>query len=221
MKKDSFLPTVTAHSGCEGTAENSVQSIKKAAEIGADIVEIDIRFTTDGTPVLSHDAPVGGETTLEEAFEEISKYKNLLVNLDIKETTYLEAITPLAEKFSLTDRIFCTGIFESDVTAVKAKTPYIKYYLNKDLRRSIFQTKGYIQNICRNIKKLGALGLNAYYGKVTDKLASELHKNGLELSLWTVNKTEDMEKVLLLEPDNITSRHPSELIRILSKKESE
>lgn len=220
MKNNRSLPTATAHSGCEGTAENSVESIAKAAEIGADIIEIDIRFTADGKPVLSHDVPAGGETTLEEAFIEISKHNKLLVNLDIKETTHLEAITPLAEKYSLTDRIFYTGIFESDVTAVKQKTPDVKYYLNRKLRPEIFQTKNYISSLCSKIKDLGAAGLNANYKRVTKKISDALHKNNLELSLWTVNNADDMKKVLLLEPDNITSRYPSELIRILSKKES-
>lgn len=46
-----------AHRGASAYAqEGSVQSIKKAAELGADMVEVDIRSTQDDMPVVSHDA---------------------------------------------------------------------------------------------------------------------------------------------------------------------
>ena len=43
---DFVLPesfTVTAHTGCEGTEDNSLESIRKAYENSADIVEFDLR----------------------------------------------------------------------------------------------------------------------------------------------------------------------------------
>ena len=57
--------TFTAHTGCMGTDDNSIQSIEVAVANGADIVEFDLNFTDDGEPVLAHDAPKGGEVTLD------------------------------------------------------------------------------------------------------------------------------------------------------------
>ena len=37
------------------TKPNSIESISAGFDMGADITEIDIRFTSDGVPVLSHD----------------------------------------------------------------------------------------------------------------------------------------------------------------------
>ena len=51
---DGFL--ITAHTGCLGTKLNSLDSLRAALESGANAVEFDIRFQSDGTPVLSHDA---------------------------------------------------------------------------------------------------------------------------------------------------------------------
>lgn len=218
MKKDE-LPTVTAHSGCEGTADNSVDSIRKAAEVNADIIEIDIRFAKDGTPVLSHDTPKGNEVTLDTAFSVITEYPSLRVNLDIKETTHLENIPPIAEKYALSDRIFYTGIFERDVPAVKEKTPGVKYYLNYNLPPAFLQTALFNTYLCRKIKNLGAAGLNANYRCASFRLCRAVRREGLELSVWTVNKTEDMPRVLNLRPDNITSRIPSQIIKIIKNKE--
>lgn len=217
--KNCKLPTVTAHSGCEGTADNSVDSIRKAAEVNADIIEIDIRFAKDGTPVLSHDTPKGSEVTLDTAFSVIAEYPSLRVNLDIKETTYLENIPPLAEKYSLTDRIFYTGIFERDVPAVKEKTPEVKYYLNYGLPPAFLQITPFNAHLCKKIKMLGAAGLNVSYRNVSLSLSRAVRRAGLEFSLWTVNKTEDMPRVLRLKPDNITSRIPSQIIKFIKDKE--
>jgi glycerophosphoryl diester phosphodiesterase len=50
---------VIAHRTCPQHApENSLEGIAKAAELGADAVEIDVRPTRDGVPVLNHDATV-------------------------------------------------------------------------------------------------------------------------------------------------------------------
>ncbi|MFC1960423.1 glycerophosphodiester phosphodiesterase, partial [Chloroflexota bacterium] len=45
-----------AHRGASAYAqENSLSSISKAAELGADMVEIDVRITADNVPVIAHD----------------------------------------------------------------------------------------------------------------------------------------------------------------------
>jgi glycerophosphoryl diester phosphodiesterase len=50
---------VIAHRTCPQHApENSLEGVAKAAELGADAVEIDVRPTRDGVPVLNHDVTV-------------------------------------------------------------------------------------------------------------------------------------------------------------------
>ena len=47
---------VVAHRACPRyAAENSIDGIRKARELGADAVEIDVRRTLDGVPILMHD----------------------------------------------------------------------------------------------------------------------------------------------------------------------
>ena len=42
-------PIITAHSGCEATEIDSLDSIDKALEYGADAIEIDVRADPSGT----------------------------------------------------------------------------------------------------------------------------------------------------------------------------
>ncbi len=47
-----MLPYITAHSGCENTPENSMESVRTGIALGADFVEVDVRLDPKGTPRL-------------------------------------------------------------------------------------------------------------------------------------------------------------------------
>ena len=50
-------PVIIAHRTSPRDApENSLEGIRRSAELGADYVEIDVRLTRDGVPVMLHDA---------------------------------------------------------------------------------------------------------------------------------------------------------------------
>lgn len=46
------------------TPENSLQSIYNAASAGIEVIELDVRVTQDGVPILSHDSTWGRETNV-------------------------------------------------------------------------------------------------------------------------------------------------------------
>lgn len=211
---NSFFETeyisVTAHTGCEDTPMNSLESIAKAYESGADIVEFDISFNKNNVPVLSHDKPNGGEITVEEAFIVLGEYKNLKVNLDIKGTENLTEVQNLAKKYNMLDRVFYTGVSEDFVEAVRKDSPEIMYYLNSwDILPEKKQTEEYLLSIVEKIKGYGAIGLNFHYENASEKLIDILHKHGLLASLWTINTEKDFNRVLGMNPDNITTKKPT------------
>lgn len=56
-------PVVVAHRGASSThPENTLESFGAALEAGAEIVELDVRLTADGVPVVMHDADVSRTT---------------------------------------------------------------------------------------------------------------------------------------------------------------
>jgi glycerophosphoryl diester phosphodiesterase len=59
---------VIAHRGaCWELPENTLAAFERAIEVGADFVELDVHAANDGTPVVCHDRPSGGELRLDEA----------------------------------------------------------------------------------------------------------------------------------------------------------
>ena len=62
-----------AHRGASAYAqENSAESLQQAAELGADMVEIDLRVTADDVPVISHDASLKRLYGINESIAELT-----------------------------------------------------------------------------------------------------------------------------------------------------
>lgn len=107
-------PQITAHSGCEGTERDSLESIKIAIDLGVDAVEVDVRKGPDGTLRISHDrkesaATYGVVPSLEEVFE-LLRPTALSVNCDLKEREHLYDVLDLAWKYGFgRDRLILTG----------------------------------------------------------------------------------------------------------------
>lgn len=63
MGQTTDYPSIIAHRGASGTApENTIGAIKKALDIGADMIEIDIHQTKDGKLVVIHDESIDRTT---------------------------------------------------------------------------------------------------------------------------------------------------------------
>lgn len=207
--------TVTAHTGCEGTEDNTLESIRAGASAGADIVEIDLNFMPDGTPVLCHNPPKSKSyPTLDSAFELLRELE-VRMNVDVKSTVNIPEVKSLAQKHGVLDRIFFTGVEETDVEAVKNGAPGTSYYLNVSVSKSKNTDKTYIDSLVRKVKECGAIGINMKYVGCSDMLVEAFRKEGLLVSLWTANSKSVMVRCLCFRPDNITTRKPSELIELM------
>jgi glycerophosphoryl diester phosphodiesterase len=80
FKKEGGRPLVIAHRGGAGLwPENTLYAFEKATDLGVDVIEIDVRSTSDGTLVVMHDATVNRTTdgvgrVSEMALAELKKY---------------------------------------------------------------------------------------------------------------------------------------------------
>ncbi len=209
--------TVTAHTGCEGTEDNSLEAIEKGAQAGADTVEFDLRFDSDGQGILSHDEGGENPVTLDQAFRLISEKEKITVNVDCKTTDNLAEVYRLGEEYGITDRLFYTGIEEKDTEAAVTQTPQIPYFLNFKVDKSKKNDGEYISSLISLVKEKGALGLNINHGQCSKKMVEMLRAEGLQVSLWTANDVLTMLKCISYAPDNITTRHPSILIKLIDK----
>ncbi len=204
--------TVTAHSGCMGLPDNSLEAMEAGIKAGASIVEFDLNFTDDGVPVLSHNKPESKKeyVTLREAFEFLGVHPGIKANVDVKNTSRLECIAPLAREAGVFDRIFYTGITEAFLPDVKQKSPEIPYYLNTSVGLI-----GGIKKAADKVESSGAIGINLNYAHMSSALSREMHRRGLLVSVWTVNTPGKAKFILRKSPDNITSRNPDIIVSLV------
>lgn len=65
-----MTPLVIAHRGASwDLPENTLPAFERAIAVGADFVELDVHAVADGTLVVCHDPPRGGEPSLVEVLE--------------------------------------------------------------------------------------------------------------------------------------------------------
>ncbi len=215
--KTNAAMTVTAHSGCLGFPDNSIEAARAGVEAGADIVEIDLSFTDAGEPVLSHDGPKEGEESapLSALFAFLKEFPGVRANVDIKSTARLEKVAPLAEEYGVLGQIFYTGVGDELLGGVTEKSPSVPRYLNVDVDKERMTEIPYLESLAEKVKNAGCVGINLQYRGLSAEMVSVFHGRGLLVSVWTVNKEEDMPRVIALKPDNITTRRPDLLIPLV------
>ena len=201
--------TVTFHAGALFTKPNTVESIRAALDFGAKVVEFDVSFRPDGTPVIIHasSAKENEGVLLDSALAEVAKSDSCRINLDIKSTANLPDVDKLVEKHGLTQRVFYTGVFEDWVETVRT-TSSIPYYLNHNISSEEAKSEKAIQAVAEKIISLGAIGLNSNFRNSTLQVTEIMHRNGLLVSLWTANNPSAAAKVIACLPDNITTKTP-------------
>lgn len=92
------LTVITAHSGCEDTQIDSMESLHVGIALGADIAEVDVRQGGDNKLVISHDRrnDYGGFLLLSEVFGVVAANGRIGINCDLKESDILEDVLNLA-----------------------------------------------------------------------------------------------------------------------------
>jgi glycerophosphoryl diester phosphodiesterase len=236
------MPFITEHSGCESTPVDSLESVLTAFELGADIVEVDIRRAPDDSIRISHD-PITLNTykkliSLEYVFSLIKKKNNIAVNCDIKEDDVIFEVLAEAEKKEIpANRLYISGsvkpeILTNDPSIIKKA----RFLLNiRNVSQDLF-CRNYCLSHAKQSKKLenmsfvcekeyasviaefyisiGSYGINMPFEYIS-KQTSDIYKSfGLPVSVWTVDKPDDIRRMISYDVFNITTRNVKEALLI-------
>jgi len=137
---------IIAHRGASAYAkENTLESFRKAIDIGADMIEFDVRRTKDHVLIALHDELLEGmpirELTFEEilkiaknkgyrpaTFEEVLQYTSAKVMLDVelKEEGYEQEVIELLTGYFKKDQFVMTSFYDSCIKKIKENNPNIQ-----------------------------------------------------------------------------------------------
>ena len=209
--------TVTAHTGSMGTKDNSPESLQVGLQNAA-VAEVDISVAADGTLVLFHGStPPKDAMALEAAFRMLAQYPDKRMNLDLKVFTHCGALQRLAEDCGVLEQVFFTGVFKGETARVHADAPKIPYYLNVDINPLRKYKKEYALHLVRLVERCGAVGLNCNHMNASPNLVRTFHEHGLLVSIWTVRNERQLQRVLRLAPDNMTTVMPDRVNAVLAQ----
>lgn len=135
---------IIAHRGASGLApENTLAAVRRAWQIGADGVEIDIHLTRDGVPVCSHDARTGRLSDVDHAIADLTLEE--LKRIDVggwKDPAYTGETIPTLEEVLATVPARKTLLIEvKDVPAhdlARALTPILKRHQEFIASRQVY-----------------------------------------------------------------------------------
>lgn len=219
-----------AHRGASGyKLENTGASFRKALRLKTDGVEFDVRFTKDKKIVVIHDKNlervtnhsglVGSLTlrqirkikqkngdnilTLAEALKILDN--GCIYKIDLKEDGMEEKIIKFIKKRHLEKRVIIAT--ESFSTARKIKK------LSSDIKLELggITKKIKSERIVRRAKNVKADIISPHHSIISKKLIREVHKNGLFIDAWVVNKKKEIAKMKKLGVDAITTDYPDKL----------
>mgnify|MGYP001185074077 CR=1 FL=1 len=208
--------TVTAHAGAMNLPDNSIAALLAAVCAGFDVVEMDLSYRPDGTPVIIHNSAPGQDegVLLDDALAVVALNGKTKINLDNKSVANLPEVYRLILKHGLQNRVFFTGVDEYIESRLNAQCP-MPYYLSCSIDRSVRDSREYAQQLAVRALAGGFTGINCDFGEISRTVVDVMHENGLFVSVWTVNENIDMVRMLALSVDNITTRNPCKLKLII------
>ncbi|MBI5849050.1 MAG: glycerophosphodiester phosphodiesterase [Nitrospirae bacterium] len=200
--------------------ENTVESFKKAVELGANAVELDVRQSKDGHLILSHDdnlkrvfgidLPVHEASlaelkktsgnkmiTLEDALQALgSKVKKILVEL--KEIGHEKKILDTIKKEKRKGKVIIVSFHTEALDAVRK--------LDQEIETGLIYTK--FRNPIEAALKLQAQYLVPLYRFTHTRDIEKAHKNNLKVIVWTINTEEEARTYRAKGVDGIATDKP-------------
>ncbi len=212
--REKMYPIITAHSGCEGTPDNSLEHVRTAIASGAECFEIDVH-EHKGTLYLTHDEKgnYDGCPTLAQCYELVAADDKVIMQCDCKSFGLAQSCMKLAEKYGIAHRVLVAGSVGLD------EIPLLDQG-ETDWWLGMWESDHEAEELAENCEKLQALGdryrmINVDAGMVNDYMLAKIRAYGYHLSVWTVNTEEDLRRFMIMpEIWNITTRKPTLALRI-------
>ena len=202
--------------------ENTLRSFRKALEIGANAVELDVRKTRDDQLVVIHDADVKRTTngtglvadltlkqikelstekgekipTLEETLDFLDNKARILIEL--KEESLEEKVLAAVQSRKLEKNVIITSFLEDALRKIRE--------LDKNVETGLIYAKH--KNPLKAALDLKAQYLVAFYKFTHTANVQKAHENGLKIIVWTINTREEVEAYAKKGVDGIASDKP-------------
>lgn len=198
---------ITAHGGALATGKNTYRYFRKMSDYKIDSIEVDIR-SWNKVLHLAHTLPrpfLFRAIRLSYVFDYCKKH-NVMVNCDVKRKGLVKPVLDLAKSMDAADYIYFTGsVAPKEIPNLDAGIVYVN---------NLFYDKKYslsVENLPKIKEYLDSFnnprikGINIHYSYASNEFIKKAKEIGLGVSIYTVDDAAMLERLIALEPDNITT----------------
>jgi len=230
-------PLVISHAACGGHApENTLAGIRKAIELGADAIEIDVQASADGVPVLMHDPTVDRTTNGSGAVASLSLDRlrlldaggepvpalaevldltrgNVLLVMEIKQPGIERQVAEVVQERGALREVMTWSFFPQALEGMRRAEPRIPC----GLLISAQPLPGWPE--MRELAiGLGAQAVSVFFDGVDVQLARDCQRSGLALYTWTVDPEAEIARLIDLGVGGICTNYPDRAVRLLKER---
>jgi glycerophosphoryl diester phosphodiesterase len=237
-------PLAFAHRGyAQRGDENSMAAFQRAVDLGFRYLETDVRVTADGVALAFHDpfldrvtdrhgrisaqpwsvvrtARIRGREPIPLLTDVLAAWPDVRVNLDVKAEATIGPTIEAIRRTGSIDRVCVAAFSDARVAAVRralgprlttALGPREAFALVRAARRG--RTLTCPTGQCAQVPpQLGRIRF------VTPSLVQAAHECGLQVHAWTVNRRDEMQRLLDLGVDGIVTDEAETLRDLLSER---
>lgn len=224
---------IIAHRGASGTQpENTLASFQKAITLGAEMIELDVHLCKTGELVVIHDYTVNRTTsgygfvsnktfselksldtgngekipTLNEVFELASGKAKINIELkgkNVATETATLIMSVIQEKKWKDEDFVISSFHHRQLKEFHALMPYVPIGILYEKYPAGYQKLAH---------ELNASSINLSINHVNETLVEEIHQNGWEVWIYTINNLEEFEKMKVMGVDAIFTNFPERFI---------
>lgn len=218
---------ITAHSGADGTCDNSMEFVHYALSTSADVLELDIRRDKGGNLIIAHDEADGEAVGLAGVFAVMKDHPRMRINCDLKEYGLELPVLKLAEECGLCrEQILYSGSVRPVELSEPCDWRSVEVYWNvEECIPGIYEntdgdgpekilTGETAKKLASACHRCGIHTVNICEKYLGEEFLSIMKENGIGISAWTVNEPERVCQLLDLGIRNITTRNLKEALRL-------
>ena len=232
-------PLIISHAACGGHApENTLAGVRKAIELGAEGIEIDVQASADGVPVLMHDLTVDRTTNGSGAVAELSLERlraldaggepvptlaevldltlgKVLLIMEIKQPGIEEHIARVVHEKRALDDVMAWSFYPAALEGMRAAEPQIPCALLVAGESMAKWPK------MRSLAvKLGVQGVSVFAPAIDERVAEDCRRRGLALYTWTPDSRKEIARLVALGVDGVCSNYPDKVVEVLANPRS-
>ncbi|MDR1212873.1 MAG: glycerophosphodiester phosphodiesterase [Propionibacteriaceae bacterium] len=237
---------VWAHRGASGQSpENTLSAFRRAIELGADGIELDVHLTTDGQVVVMHDETVDRTTDGQGWIKDMSWAEFSQLNAaaawpdhpaepppSLAQVLELIRPGPLEINIEIKDSVVpYPGLLDHVLSLVAAYglesrvlISSFNHFTLACLRQegSLVRSGVLFQDVLfapwLYARRIWATSLhpNYLYADYVFDLVPQAHAAGLEVNVWTVDEPADIERMIGLGVDGVITNHPERALAIIA-----